>query len=79
MTVLNDERRTAILFASPHRLLKVLEVIAQVLPEREVAVVREITKIHEEVRRGNAEELLAHYSSRRVRGEIVLVIKGRSK
>jgi len=76
---LEDERRTFVSFVPPHRLLKVLEAIDAVLPVRQVAVVREITKIHEEVRRGTARELLAHFGAARVRGEIVVLIKGRDK
>jgi 16S rRNA (cytidine1402-2'-O)-methyltransferase len=74
-----DERRTVIFFVSPYKLIKVLNAIEKVLPEREVAVVREITKIHEEARRGTANELAAHYGARRVRGEIVLLLKGKNK
>ena len=58
---LNDERRTAIYYVSPYKLVKVLEALETVLPTRSVAVVREITKIHEEVRRGTAGELLQHF------------------
>jgi 16S rRNA (cytidine1402-2'-O)-methyltransferase len=76
---LEGERRTAIYFVSPHRLIKVLEAIGRALPERTVAVVREITKIHEETRRGTAAELLDHFGGRSVRGEIVLLIKGKDK
>jgi 16S rRNA (cytidine1402-2'-O)-methyltransferase len=76
---LADERRTAIFFVPPHRLLKVLQAIAEALPERQVAVVREISKIHEEVRRGTAAELIGLYGERRVRGEIVILIRGRGK
>ena len=74
-----DEQRTVVLYVSPHRLVKVLEVAAEVLPEREIAVVREITKLHEEVRRGPASVLLAYYGERKVKGEIVLVIRGAGK
>jgi len=74
-----DERRTVIFFVSPHKLVKVLQAIEKVLPEREIAVVREITKIHEEAKRGTASELITHYGARRVRGEIVLLLKGRNK
>lgn len=76
---LEDERRTFVAFVSPHKLVKVLESAGRVLAERPLAVVREITKIHEEVRRGTAQELLAHFSKGEVRGEIVLVVKGREK
>ena len=76
---LEDERRTYVAYVSPYKLVKVLEAAERVLPERALAVVREITKIHEEVRRGTAAELLAHFSKGEVRGEIVLVVKGREK
>lgn len=74
-----DERRTVIFFVSPHKLVKVLGAIEKLFPDREAAVVREITKIHEEARRGTASELIAHYGPRRVRGEIVLLLKGKDK
>jgi 16S rRNA (cytidine1402-2'-O)-methyltransferase len=74
-----DDRRTAIFFVSPHQLMKVLEAINTVLPERSLAVAREITKIHEETRRGSAAELIEHFGGRSVRGEIVLLIKGKDK
>ncbi len=74
-----EERRTAIFFVPPHRLLKVLEVIGETLPKRELAVVREISKIHEEVRRGTAAELSELFGGRRIRGEIVLLVRGEGK
>jgi 16S rRNA (cytidine1402-2'-O)-methyltransferase len=76
---LEEERRTFIAFVSPHRLLDVLRVIEHVLPERQLAVVREITKVHEEVRRGIAGPLIAHFEQATVKGEVVLVIKGGGK
>ena len=79
LRVLADERRTFVAFVPPHRLLKVLAAIDAALPDRQVAVIREITKIHEEARRGTARELVAHFGAGRVRGEIVVVIKGRDK
>ena len=79
LQTLVDEKRTAIFFVSPHRLLKVLTSIDTVLPERAIAVAREITKIHEEILRGAASEIYQHFEGRSVRGEIVLVIKGKDK
>ena len=76
---LEEERRTFIAFVSPYRLLDVLRMIELVLPDRTVAVIREITKIHEEVRRGTASSLVARYAKGAVKGEIVLVIKGAEK
>ena len=76
---LAGEERTLIFFVPPHQLVKVLTVARDVLPERILAVARELTKLHEEVRRGTAGELLTHYEKRTVKGEIVLLLKGAGK
>jgi 16S rRNA (cytidine1402-2'-O)-methyltransferase len=73
---LSGERRTVVYYVSPHQLLKVLGAFADRLPERQLAVARELTKLHEEVVRGRARELLDRYMGRKIRGEIVLVVKG---
>jgi 16S rRNA (cytidine1402-2'-O)-methyltransferase len=76
---LGDERRSAVAFESPQRLLKALDLIAMVLPQRRCAVARELTKMHEEVRVGTAGDLRAHYQENPPRGEITLVVEGASK
>ena len=74
----SGERRTLIAFESPHRLLNTLKNIQETLGEqRPLVVARELTKLHEEIRRGTAGELVAYYSDRPPRGEITLVIAGR--
>ena len=65
---------TLVSFEAPSRLRKSLEVIAEALPERRIAVCRELTKLHEETFVGTAVEALAHF--REPRGEIVLLIEG---
>jgi 16S rRNA (cytidine1402-2'-O)-methyltransferase len=72
--VLAEARETLVAFESPHRLTATLQLLAEVDPERPVAVCRELTKLHEEVVRGSAAELAERYSERAVRGEIVLVV-----
>ena len=67
-------RTTLIFFETAPRLLKSLAAIAEVLPGREVAVARELTKLFEECRSGSPEELLAHYTEHPPRGEIVLLV-----
>lgn len=67
---------TSIFFESPHRLLKSLAVCAAHFPERPLCVARELTKQFEEFRIGPAPQLLAHFSARAVKGEIVLLIHG---
>ena len=67
-------RATLIFFETAPRLIKSLATIAERMPGREVAVARELTKLHEECRRGSAPELIAHYEALPPRGEIVLLI-----
>jgi 16S rRNA (cytidine1402-2'-O)-methyltransferase len=77
---LQTEPRTVIVYESPHRILKTLTVMAEVLPEREVVICRELTKLHEEVLRGPAPELLKILRERSaMKGEFVIVICGASK
>ena len=73
-----DEPRTAVIYESPHRLVKLLGQLSDHLgAERPAAVAREISKLHEEVRRGTLAELAAHYGAQpKVRGEIVVVVGG---
>jgi 16S rRNA (cytidine1402-2'-O)-methyltransferase len=66
---------TLIFFESPHRIVESLEAVAQCCPGREVAVARELTKLHEEVLRGSAGEIAAALAQRpSVKGEITLLI-----
>lgn len=65
---------TLVAFESPRRLEKTLALLAVQDAERPVVVCRELSKLYEEVRRGSAAELAAHYAEHEPRGEIVLVI-----
>jgi 16S rRNA (cytidine1402-2'-O)-methyltransferase len=65
---------TLVAFESPRRVPASLSVLASVDPARQVAVARELTKVHEEVVRGTAEELAARYADEPPRGEVVLVV-----
>jgi len=76
---LKAEERTVIFYESPHRLLKSLAAIREVLPDAKLAVARELTKKFEEVYRGDAAGALAHFSSGKVRGEFVLVLRPGAK
>ncbi len=75
LTTLADDPRPAVAFDSPYRVRKSLAVIAEVLPERHLTLARELTKIHEEVLRGTATEVLSAIGER-ARGEFTLVISG---
>ncbi|HEV3094493.1 MAG TPA: 16S rRNA (cytidine(1402)-2'-O)-methyltransferase [Solirubrobacteraceae bacterium] len=72
--LLADTPETLIAFESPGRLAATLALLAELDPLRPVAVCRELTKLHEEVRRGPAAELAAHYREHPPRGEIVVVV-----
>jgi 16S rRNA (cytidine1402-2'-O)-methyltransferase len=75
MASLAGEPRPAVAFESPYRIRKSLVLIAETLPMRELAVTRELTKVHEEVLRGTATAVLAALGDR-ARGEFTLVISG---
>jgi 16S rRNA (cytidine1402-2'-O)-methyltransferase len=79
LRALADEPRTMVLYEGPHRLARLLRELAEHLgAERPAAVARELTKIHEEIRRGTLADLAAEFESRdRVRGEVVVVVGGR--
>jgi 16S rRNA (cytidine1402-2'-O)-methyltransferase len=72
--LLGETQETLVAFESPGRLPATLELLAAFDPERPTAVCRELTKLHEEVRRGSAGELVAHYREYPPRGEIVIVV-----
>jgi 16S rRNA (cytidine1402-2'-O)-methyltransferase len=69
-----ESPQTLVAFESPRRLAASLEVLAAGQPGRQVAVCRELTKLHEEVVRASAAELAARYRAAPPRGEIVIVI-----
>lgn len=70
---------TTVVFESPHRLTKTLEVFARLDGTRLLCVARELTKQFEEYRRGTGSELLAHYTQHPPKGEITLVICGQDE
>ncbi len=72
---LRADHRPAVAFESPFRIGKSLQLIAESLPDRSITVTRELTKLHEEVVRGTATEVLAALGDR-ARGEFTLVISG---
>jgi 16S rRNA (cytidine1402-2'-O)-methyltransferase len=67
---------TLVLYEAPHRARATLEAIARLAPGRRLAACRELTKLHEEVRRGDAAHVLAGLAAEQERGEWALVIEG---
>ena len=66
--------RTLVIYESPYRLADLLADLAAVAPDARVAVARELTKVHEEIVRGTASAMAAHYASERPKGEITVVV-----
>lgn len=73
---LEKETRTMLFYEAPHKLSATLRDMNKVFGNREIAIVREITKIHEEVIRTTLDEAVEKYADGSIKGEIVLVIKG---
>lgn len=76
---LKDERRTIVLYESPRRLLTTLRDIEATLGERNIAVCRELTKIHEETLRGTVAEVIGKLKERKIKGEVTLIVAGSKK
>jgi 16S rRNA (cytidine1402-2'-O)-methyltransferase len=69
------EERTTVLYESPHRIQKMLVQFKEFIhPERQIAVVRELSKFYEEIWRGNIDELLQKSQEKELKGEIVVVV-----
>ena len=76
---LSHEKRTLVLFESPHRIEKTLRDLHEFFGDRPVAITRELTKMHEEVIRGTLSTLIAEPPKVTWKGEITLVVQGQSK
>lgn len=77
LTSLQEEKRTMIFYESPYRLVKTLIQFAEFFgAERQVAVCREISKIHEECVRGTLTEVIQHFTTSEPKGEIVVILGG---
>ena len=77
---LATETRTIIFYESPFRLVKTLTQLSEHFGlERKASVSREISKLHEENKHGTLEDLIQYFSSKTVKGEIVIVVEGKPK
>lgn len=74
-----NETRTIIMYEAPHRLLKTLRELFEVLGNRKITVCRELTKKHETAFQTTFSEAIAHYEAQEPKGECVLVIEGKSR
>lgn len=76
---IKNEKRTMVFYEAPHKLVATLRDLYKVLGDRRIALVREITKIHEEVIRLNLCEACKKYENESPKGEFVLVIEGKNE
>ncbi|MGB7573007.1 MAG: 16S rRNA (cytidine(1402)-2'-O)-methyltransferase [Thermodesulfobacteriota bacterium] len=76
---LEGVRETLIFYESPHRLSETLSDIFEILGDREMVLTRELTKIYEEVLRGKVSEIQSQIGERKLKGEITLVISGKTR
>jgi len=74
-----DDERTIVFYESPHRLIKALEQMKEIFgAERQISVSREISKIYEETIRGTITDVLTIFEEKGVRGEFVIVVRGKN-
>jgi|LSQX01.2.fsa_nt_gb 16S rRNA (cytidine1402-2'-O)-methyltransferase len=76
---LTNDTRTIILYEAPHRIQKTLKELYEALGDRNITIVRELTKIHETIWRTSIKDAIDSYDSLDPRGEYVLVIEGKSR
>lgn len=80
LRLLQEETRTMIFYESPFRLIKALEEFATIFGnERKASVSRELTKIFEENKRGTLADLIEHFKSKTIKGEIVIILEGKNE
>ncbi len=75
---LSSEERTIIFYESPHRIIKTLTQFSEYFGEgRRVSVSRELSKIYEETKRGTLKDLIDYFTSKKVKGEFVIILEGK--
>jgi 16S rRNA (cytidine1402-2'-O)-methyltransferase len=78
LTELSFETKTMIFYEAPHRILETLVDMEALFPGRRAALVKELTKMHEEVLRGNISEILANVEKTKIAGEYILILEGKT-
>lgn len=73
---LRQDYRTLIFYEAPHRLSESLQDMLQILGDRQIAVGRELSKVHEEFLRGTVSEVMARLADHEVKGEVTVVVRG---
>lgn len=76
---IKQSTNTIIIYESPYRVKSTLDMLLQELGDRRIALCRELTKLHEEIIRGNISEVIADIKDRNIKGEFVIVIEGKTQ
>ena len=76
---MKESEVTSVFYESPHRIDKTLADLASIMPERQIAVARELTKRHEEFARGTATEVFSKFKEQTVKGEMVVIVAPKPK
>ena len=79
LSEIKNDKRTLIFYEAPHKLIYTLKDMLEAFGNRKISLVREITKIHEEVKRTTLEEAIKYYDENSPKGEFVLVLEGASE
>lgn len=79
LEVLAKEKRTIIFYESPHRLIDTLNDMLEKLGNRKIAIVRELTKLHEEIYRGDFIGAISKFESTPIKGEFVIIVEGNTE
>jgi 16S rRNA (cytidine1402-2'-O)-methyltransferase len=75
LAALRDESRTIVFYEAPHRLKNSLEALRRILGNRDIAIARELSKVHEEFLRGTIDEITAGLAAREIKGEITVIVR----
>ncbi|MCD2348384.1 16S rRNA (cytidine(1402)-2'-O)-methyltransferase [Clostridium guangxiense] len=76
---IKDSRESIMFYEAPHRLKNTLEFLLNSLGDRKIAICRELTKVHEDIKRTSLSEAVNFYKENNAKGEYVLIIEGRSE
>ena len=71
-----NETRSVIIYESPHRIVKTLEIIDALTPKKKIVVVKELTKIHENIYRGKSKEIIKNLELSNLKGEFIIIMNG---
>ena len=78
LTEIKNDKRTLIVYEAPHKIKNTLRDILEMLGNRNICIARELTKIHEEYLRGTVKELIDYYDTVLPKGEMVIIIEGKT-